>query len=55
MSARPLTQDEIDDQLINPEIICPVTGTYCTRAFCDDYGCAYRAGIPWDEYDEALN
>lgn len=31
--------------------ICPVTGTYCTGMFCDDYGCAKEAGFYDDEED----
>ena len=41
---------DIDD---DDQIICPVTGTYCVRAFCEDYGCANQAGIPVDEHDHA--
>lgn len=26
-------------------LICPVTGTYCTGNYCDDYGCAKQAGF----------
>lgn len=39
---------EDDDQ-----IICPATGAYCVRAFCDDYGCANQARVPVDAYDIA--
>ena len=38
--------DQQDDD--EPERICPVTGTYCSGLFCDDYGCAKEAGI-WDD------
>lgn len=37
----------------DPPMICPVTGTYCVRAFCDDYGCANQAGVPIDDNDIA--
>lgn len=37
----------------DPPIICPVTGTYCVRAFCDDYGCANEAGVRVDANDIA--
>ena len=37
----------------DPPMICPVTGSYCVRAFCDDYGCANQAGVPVDENDIA--
>jgi hypothetical protein len=32
------------------EIICPVTGAYCTGQFCLDYGCSKKVGI-YDDYD----
>ena len=41
--------DDYEDQ----PIICPTTGTYCVRAFCDDYGCANLAGVPIDSNDIA--
>lgn len=31
--------------------ICPITGTYCTGQFCDDYGCAKEAGVEDDEFE----
>ena len=34
-----------------PEMVCPVTGSYCTGQFCDEYGCAKQHGI-WDEDDD---
>lgn len=34
-------------------IICPTTGTYCVRAFCEDYGCANSLGVPEDVHDHA--
>ncbi len=34
----------------NTEPICPVTGSYCTGQFCDEYGCAKKAGF-YDEED----
>lgn len=37
--------EDLDDD----EIICPATGTYCTGQFCDDYGCAKKAGFYDDE------
>lgn len=40
-----------DDE--NNEIICKVTGTYCTGQFCEDYGCAKACGIYDDEDDQA--
>lgn len=40
---------EDDDQ----PMICKVTGSYCIRAFCDDYGCANELAVPVDEYDIA--
>ncbi|AVO36610.1 hypothetical protein [Pukyongiella litopenaei] len=42
----------MDDYEDRPTI-CLVTGTYCVRAFCDDYGCANQAGVPVDENDIA--
>ncbi len=38
--------DPADDE--DQQIICPVTGTYCSGRFCDEYGCAKQAGF-WDE------
>lgn len=43
-----IAPDLYDDE---PEIICPVTGTYCSGDFCDDYGCAKKAGFYDDEED----
>lgn len=40
-----------DDELGPEPIICPVTGTYCMTEhdeFCEDYGCARKAGIDVD-------
>lgn len=31
--------------------MCPYTGTYCTGRFCDDYGCAKKAGFEDDSDD----
>lgn len=33
--------------------ICPLSGVPCIRAFCEDYGCADKAGVPLDENDFA--
>ena len=41
------------DPYDEPPIICPTTGTYCARAFCDDYGCANLAAVPVDSNDVA--
>lgn len=41
------------DHDADPTPICPVTGSYCVRAFCDDYGCANMAGVPIDANDIA--
>lgn len=41
---------EYDDE---SAMICPRTGTYCVRAFCEDYGCANEAGVPIDANDIA--
>lgn len=35
----------------DPPMICPTTGSYCVRAFCDDYACANKLNVPLDEYD----
>ena len=43
--------NEPDDDLYD-EPICPVTGTYCTGRFCDDYGCAKKAGVYDDDNDD---
>jgi len=40
------------DETDGDEMICPVTGTYCSGQFCEDYGCAKKAGV-WDEYEDA--
>lgn len=43
-------QDEIDDDMGLP-FICPVTCQPCTTEqdeFCEDYGCARKAGIDVD-------
>lgn len=45
------TQDEIDEDHGILPFICPVTGAPCIteeNEFCDDYGCARRAGIDVD-------
>lgn len=47
---RTWTQAEIDDDG-GPPFICPVTQQPCTTEqdeFCEDYGCARRAGIDVD-------
>ncbi len=41
---------DIDD---HAPTICPVTGAYCVRAFCEDYGCANQADVPIDANDIA--
>lgn len=41
-----MTEDDIP-----PPIICPVTGMYCEREFCEDNGCAKAHGI-WDDDDD---
>lgn len=44
-----MADDDIEDVYDDdPVPICPVTGTYCTGLYCDDYGCAKKCGI----YDE---
>jgi hypothetical protein len=47
--------DDLDDSDLytesDPPLICPMTGAYCVRAFCDDYGCANKLRVPIDEYD----
>lgn len=45
--------DMFDDWQEAPEIICKVTGSYCTGQFCEDYGCAKEAGFH-DEEDGSL-
>ncbi len=40
-----------DDSAATRQPICPVTGTYCSGQFCDDYGCAKKAGF-YDNEDE---
>jgi len=50
MPDRKWTQDEIDEDMGRP-LICPVTGAPCLTEqdeFCEDYGCARRAGIDVD-------
>lgn len=50
MAVRDWTQDEIDEDMGLP-LICPVTGSPCLTEqdeFCDDYGCARKAGIDVD-------
>lgn len=47
---RAWTQDEIDDDMGQP-FVCPVTCQPCTTEedeFCEDYGCARKAGIDVD-------
>lgn len=44
-----LPDDPMDDE--DPPIICPATGMYCTGQFCDEYGCAKKAGFNDDEDD----
>jgi len=39
----------VSDDCDEEEPICPITGSYCTGRFCDDYGCAKRAGFYDDE------
>lgn len=44
------TQDEIDADMDSP-MICPFTGQPCLTEhdeFCDDYGCARKAGFDVD-------
>lgn len=36
---------EDDDHDTEPTPICPVTSSYCTGQFCDDYGCAKKVGF----------
>jgi hypothetical protein len=36
------------------EPICPVTGTYCSGQYCDDYGCAKQAGFYDDDGEDYL-
>lgn len=40
--------DDLDDLNEEPEMICPVLGSYCTGQFCDEYGCAKALGF-WDD------
>lgn len=41
-----------DDHEDEPERICPMTGSYCTGLFCDDYGvCAKENGF-WDDDED---
>lgn len=42
-----------EDEDHDPPRLCFYNGSYCDRAFCDDYGCADEAGVPFDEYDVA--
>lgn len=47
-------RDADDEDHSEPPMICPVTGTICTTEqdeFCEDYGCARRAGIDVDRID----
>lgn len=47
---RQWTQEEIDNDMGLP-LICPATGAPCLTEqdeFCEDYGCARRAGIDVD-------
>ena len=39
------------DETEADEMICPVTGTYCSGLYCEEYGCAKKAGV-WDDEDE---
>ncbi|MDJ0631067.1 MAG: hypothetical protein QNJ44_22610 [Rhodobacter sp.] len=32
-------------------MFCEVNGTYCVRAFCEDYGCADALGVPVTQHD----
>lgn len=44
------TQDDIDSDM-EPPFMCPVTGQPCMTEqdeFCEDYGCARKAGIDVD-------
>ena len=34
--------DAADDE---PQLICPVRGTYCNDDLCPDYGCALQHGM----------
>lgn len=43
----------MDDDYLDPPFICPVSGVECIRAFCEDYGCADKAGVPLDANDYA--
>lgn len=36
-----------------PPFICPLSGVTCVRAFCEDYGCADKAGVRIDANDVA--
>lgn len=47
MAERQQPEDDITDIVR----ICPVTGTYCTGEFCEDYGCAKEVGFYDDEDD----
>lgn len=35
-----------------PEMVCPITGSYCTGNFCGDYGCAKSHGFYDGEGDD---
>ena len=52
MPEREWTQDEIDADVDGYlPLICPVTGQPCLTErdeFCEDYGCARKAGIDVD-------
>lgn len=51
MTTDPRALAEPDDYDDSPTPICPVTGTYCSGQFCDEYGCAKQAGF-WDDEDD---
>lgn len=36
-----------------PTFICPRSNEPCVRAFCEDYGCADKAGVAIDANDIA--
>jgi hypothetical protein len=48
-----MMEDGSDPEEIK-EPICPVTGTYCSGMYCDDYGCAKQAGFYDDDEDDYL-
>lgn len=41
------------DDHCEPAFICPKSGVACVRAFCEDYGCADKAGVRIDANDVA--